>query len=115
MTCMTREDFYIEEAIMKNPFKRREEIHVTVPELAVTAVDMVDEEVADLRMDAADARACLRTAAESLAEINAELAQKSALCGSLVAQLQTTQSAITQQTEDNAALREQVLGLLGLG
>ena len=114
MTCMTREDFYIEEATMKNPFKRREEIHVTVPELAVTAVDMVDEEVADLRMDAADARDCLRNAATWLGEINDELAQKSALCGSLVAQLQATQETITKQTEANATMREQVMSLLGL-
>lgn len=114
MTSMTREDFYIEEAIMKNLFKRAERTHATVPELAMTAVDMVDEEVAELRLDAADARACLRNAATWLGEINDELAQKSALCGSLMAQLQATQETITKQTEANATMREQVMSLLGL-
>ena len=53
-------------------------------------------------------------AATWLGEINDELAQKSALCGSLTAQLQATQETITKQTEANATMREQVMSLLGL-
>ena len=97
-----------------NIFKRTKDIGLTTSELALTALDQVQEDIADLRLDAAQARTCLRCAADRLSDVNAALGEKAALCGSLIAQLQSASEDIGKQTEANAALHDQVMALLGL-
>lgn len=97
---------------MRNIFKRTKTVGVTTSEPAATAVDMVADDVEDLRFAAAGAARQLWKAVEDLDEINEELAEKSKLCGALLAQLRSTNEAICTQIEGNAKLRDQVVELL---
>ena len=95
-------------------FKKVETVELTTSELAMTALDQVQDDVDDLRLSAAQAYACLRCAADRLGDVNAALGEKAALCGSLIAKLQTASDDIGKQAEANATLRDQLMALIGL-
>ena len=85
----------------------------TLAEQAVSAVDRISQDISDLRADRDDTLSCFRCAAESLRDINEELGEKSALCGTLIAQLQREQADITQQVSDNEKVRTKILDIIG--
>lgn len=85
----------------------------TLVEQAVSAVDRIHVEIADLREERIDALSSFRDTANWLGEINEELGQKSALCGTLMAQLTAAQDAISQQVSDNDAVRCKILDIIG--
>lgn len=93
-------------------FKKTEVVNLTTSDLAMTALDQVQDDIDDLRLGAAQAYACLRCAADQLGDVNAALDGKAALCGSLIAKLQTASEDIARQAEANATLRDQMLAML---
>ena len=66
-------------------FKKTEVVDLTTSDLAMTALNHVQDDIDDLRLEAAQAYACLRCAADRLGDVNAVLGEKAALCGSLIA------------------------------
>ena len=95
-------------------FKKTEVVNLTTSELAMTALDQVQDDIDDLRLGAVQAYDCLRCAADRLGDVNAALCEKAALCGSLIAKLQTASDDIGKQAEANATLRDQLMALIGL-
>ncbi len=80
---------------------------------AVTAVDRITGEVMDLHDQREDVLGCFRCTAERLSELNAELSEKTALCGVLIAQLTQAQENISQQVQDNEKVRGKILDIIG--
>lgn len=85
----------------------------TLTEQAVTAIDRLSTEVSDLRDERGLALSSFRETANWLAQINDELGEKAALCGSLIAQLTREQGKISQQCEDNDKVRCKILDIIG--
>ena len=85
----------------------------TLAEQAVSAVDRISQDICDLWEERNATLNCFRCAAESLRDINQELGVKSALCGTLIAQLQREQAGITQQVSDNEKVRAKILDIIG--
>ena len=85
----------------------------TLAEQAVSAVDRISQDICDLWEERNATLNCFRCAAESLRDINQELGVKSALCGTLIAQLQREQAGITQQVSDNEKVRGKILDIIG--
>lgn len=85
----------------------------TLTEQAVTAADRITGEIADLWGERACALSSFRETANWLAEINSELEEKAALCGSLMAQLTRAQQEISRQCEDNDKVRGKILDIIG--
>lgn len=85
----------------------------TLAEQAVIAVDRISQDICDLWEERNATLNCFRCAAESLRDINQELGVKSALCGTLIAQLQREQAGITQQVSDNEKVRGKILDIIG--
>lgn len=85
----------------------------TLTEQTVSAVDRLACEVEELRHDRMNALSCFRCTADWLSSINAELGEKSALCGTLIAQLQRQQEHISQQVSDNEKVRGKILDIIG--
>lgn len=85
----------------------------TLVEQAVTAVDRIHTEIADLREERIDALSSFRETANWLGAINAELAQKQELCDSLQAQLEQAQYNINRQIGDNEKVQSKILDIIG--
>ena len=85
----------------------------TLAEQAVSAVDRISQDIDELRSEREMTLSCFRCAADSLRDINQELGLKSALCGTLIAQLQREQADITQQVSDNEKVRAKILDIIG--
>lgn len=85
----------------------------TLVEQAVSAVDRIHVEIADLREERIDALSSFRDTANWLGEINEELAEKQSLIDSLEAQLAQAQGSINQQISDNEKVRAKILGIIG--
>lgn len=99
---------------------------LTLTEQAVTAVDRIQTDIADLQteredalscfrctVEREDALSCLRCTAERLAALNTELGEKAALCGTLAAQLTRAQEDIVKQVPDNEQVRWKILNIIG--
>lgn len=86
---------------------------MTLTEQAVTAVDRIQSDIADLQEAREDALSCFRCTAARLAALNTELGEKAALCGSLVAQLTRAREDITRQVVDNDQVRVRILDVIG--
>ena len=85
----------------------------TLAEQAVTAMDNIEFEVERLHLEREFTLSSFRDAANRLAQINDELGEKAALCGSLIAQLTRAQESISQQCEDNDKVRGKILDIIG--
>lgn len=85
----------------------------TLVEQAVSAVDRIHVEIADLREERIDALSSFRDTANWLGEINVELAEKQSLIDSLEAQLAQAQGSINQQISDNEKVRAKILDIIG--
>ena len=85
----------------------------TLTEQAVAAADRVAGEIQDLWEERGHALSCFRDTANWLAEINDELGEKAALCGSLIAQLTRAQESISKQCEENDKVRGKILDIIG--
>lgn len=85
----------------------------TLAEQAVTAVDNIEFEVERLHLEREFTLSSFRDAANRLAQINDELGEKAALCGSLIAQLTREQGSISQQCEANDKVRGKILDIIG--
>ena len=85
----------------------------TLVEQAVSAVDRIHVEIADLREERIDALSSFRDTANWLGEINAELCQKSELCETLVSQLEDALSSMGRQINDNDKVRAKILDIIG--
>lgn len=85
----------------------------TLVEQAVSAVDRIHTEIADLQEERGDALSSFRDTANWLGEINVELAQKQSLIDSLEAQLAVAQGCINQQISDNEKVRAKILDIIG--
>ena len=85
----------------------------TLAEQAVSAVDRISQDIDELRSEREMTLSCFRCAADSLRDINQELGLKSALCGTLIAQLQREQTGIAQQVSDNEKVRAKILDIIG--
>ena len=85
----------------------------TLAEQAVTAMDNIGFEVERLHLEREFTLASFRDAANRLAQINDELGEKAALCGSLMAQLTRAQQEISRQCEDNDKVRGKILDIIG--
>lgn len=85
----------------------------TLTEQAIAAADRIEEDIELLRADRECALCDFRRVAERLGEINSQLDEKSALCGSLIAQLGRTRDTISRQVSDNEKVREKILGIIG--
>lgn len=86
---------------------------ITTAEEAVGAVSRIEDELDLLQVRRGDALSDFRAVANELAEINDELGQKSALCGSLISQLQRSRDCISKQVEDNDKVRMKILDIIG--
>lgn len=86
---------------------------LTLTEQAVTAVDRIQTDIADLQTEREDVLSCFRCTAERLAALNTELGEKAALCGTLAAQLTRAQEDIAKQVSDNEQVREKILDIIG--
>ena len=84
----------------------------TLTEQAITAVDRISSEIADLREEGVMATDHLRKAVNWLSDINQDLGAKSALCGTLIAQLTRAQGEISQQCEANDTVKSALLDIL---
>ncbi len=91
----------------------REKKELTLTEQAEGAVARITDDIAGLHEERLDALSCFRCTAEWLDEINQQLGEKAALCGSLVAQLTRAQENISQQVSDNAKVRDKILEIIG--
>ena len=85
----------------------------TLTEQAVAAVDNIGFEIEKLHLEREFALNGFRETANWLAQINDELGEKAALCGSLVAQLNRAQENISKQCEDNDKVRCKILDIIG--
>lgn len=85
----------------------------TLAEQAVTAVDRISADIVKLHQERQDALGCLHCMAKRLGEINAQLGEKSALCGILIAQLSREQESIAQRVSDNEKVRAKILDIIG--
>lgn len=85
----------------------------TLTEQAVSAVARITDDIAGLHEERMDALSCFRCTAEWLDDINQQLGEKAALCGSLVARLTGVQEDIAQQVRDNAKVRDKILEIIG--
>ena len=85
----------------------------TLAEQAVTAMDNIGFEVERLHLEREFTLSSFRDTANRLAQINDELGEKAALCGSLIAQLTREQGKISQQCEDNDKVRGKILDIIG--
>lgn len=84
----------------------------TITEQAVTAIDCIDLEVGLLYDEANTTLACLCEMANRLSDINQDLGTKSALCGTLIAQLTRVQGDISKQCERNDNVKSALLDIL---
>ena len=90
--------------------KKRE---LTLVEQTTEAVDRLSAEVGGLHLERNYALSTFRETANWLAQINEELGQKSALCGTLMTQMKTVQESISKQVEDNDKVRGKILDIIG--
>ena len=84
----------------------------TLTEQAIAAVDRVTGEILELRNEADMATDHLRKAVNWLSDINQDLGTKSALCGTLIAQLTRAQGDISAQCERNDTVKSALLDIL---
>ena len=84
----------------------------TLAEQAVSAVDRISQDVDELRSEREMTLGCFRCAADSLRDINEELGEKSALCGTRIAQWQREQAGSTQQVSGNEEVRAKILDII---
>ena len=85
----------------------------TLAEQTTEAVDRLSIEVGDLHFERLDALSTFRETANWLAQINEDLGQKSALCGTLMAQMARVQEHISQEVADNDKVRMKILDIIG--
>ena len=88
-------------------------MELTLAEQAVAAVGRITGDIEELHEERADALSCFRCTAEWLGEINQQLGEKAALCGSLIAKLNRAQEDISQQVSDNEKVRGKILEIIG--
>ena len=86
---------------------------LSLTDQAVAAVDRIEEDIEFLRADKEDALSAFRSTADRLDCINQQLCEKTALCGTLIAQLSRTQDSINQQVSDNEKVRAKILDIIG--
>ena len=86
---------------------------MTLTEQAVTAVDRISGDIADLQAQREDVLGCFRCTAERLGQLNEELGEKTALCGTLIAQLTRAQEDISKQVQGNEKVRGKILDIIG--
>lgn len=86
---------------------------MTLTEQAVTVVDRISGGIADLQAQREDVLGCFRSTAERLGQLNEELGEKTALCGTLIAQLTQAQEGISKQIQDNEKARGKILDIIG--
>lgn len=85
----------------------------TLVEQAVTAMDRIHTEIADLHEERCAALECFSCTANRLAEINAELTEKHKLCDSLSTQLELERLTIEHQIEYNQKVQGKILDIIG--
>lgn len=84
----------------------------TITDRAVTAIDCIGLEVGLLYDEANTTLSCLCEMANRLSDINQDLGTKSALCGTLIAQLTRVQGDISKQCERNDNVKSALLDIL---
>lgn len=85
----------------------------TLVEQAVSAVDRIHTEIADLQEERGDALSSFRDNANWLGEINVELCQKHELCETLESQLRDALADIGKQIAANNKVRAKILDIIG--
>ena len=86
---------------------------LSLTEQAVAAVDRIEEDIDNLYSDRENALSSFRSTADRLDCINQQLCEKTALCGTLIAQLSRTQDSINRQVMDNEKVRGKILDIIG--
>lgn len=86
----------------------------TVAEIAVDALSHIESDVDSLLKHQDECLSVFRSTADTLRCLNDAIDEKSALCGSLIAQLQRHSDELSEMRKDNEAVRRNILNILGV-